>query len=217
MIFDDPVNAIDDEHRESIRRTLFEETFFNETQIILACHGEEFFKDIQNLLSVERVNQSKSFSFLPKIDDSHIRVDRNCAPRNYVVSARKHYDINEIRDALSKSRNALESLTKGKVWRYVNKHGDGNLSIKLRSATAPIELRNLTEQLKTKISKATFTDSNKENVLGPIKMLLGINGDSLEWRYLNKGTHEETDRAEFDRQTVSEIVDALEQLDAAFK
>ena len=217
LIFDDPVNAIDDEHRESIRRTLFEDAFFDDTQIILACHGEEFFKDIQNLLSAEKVGQSKMYSFLPKIDDSHIRVDLNCAPRNYVVAARKHYDNNEIRYSLGKSRQALEGLTKGKVWHYVNKHGDGNLSIKLSSATAPIILRNLTEQLKSKISKAGFTDSNKENVLGPLKMLLGINGDSREWRYLNKGTHEETDRAEFDRQTVSEIVDALEQLDAAFK
>jgi hypothetical protein len=46
-------------------------------------------------------------------------------------------------------------------------------------------------------------------------MLLGINGDSREWRYLNKGTHEEADRAEFDRQSVQQIVAALEQLDAA--
>jgi hypothetical protein len=154
---------------------------------------------------------------LPKIGDSHIRVDLNCAPRNYILSARKHYDGNEIRDALSKSRQALESLTKGKVWRYVNKHGDGNLSIKMRSATAPIELRNLTEQLKTKISKADFSDRNKKDVLVPLETLLGINGASREWRYLNKGTHEEMDRAEFDRHTVGEIVEALEQLDSAFR
>ena len=215
LIFDDPVNAIDDDHRESIRRTMFEDAYFKDKQIILTCHGEEFFKDIQNLLSAEKARQSKTVSFLPKISDTHIRVDQNCSPRNYVIASRTHYDKSEIRDALDKSRKALESFTKGKVWRYVNKHGDGNLSIKLCSATAPIELRNLTEQLKYKIAKADFSDRNKTAVLYPIESLLGISGDSREWRYLNKGTHEEAERAEFDRQTVNKIVTALEQLDVA--
>lgn len=215
LIFDDPVNAIDDDHRESIRRTMFEDSFFEDKQIIIACHGEEFFKDIQNLLPAEEARQSKTFSFLPKINDPHICVDHNCSPRNYVIASRSHFDKNEIRDALDKSRKALESLAKGKVWNYVNRYGDGNLSIKLRSATAPIELRNLTEQLKSKIAKATFTDPSKIAVLSHIESLLGICGNSREWRYLNKGTHEEADRAEFDRQTVNDIVTALEQLDTA--
>jgi hypothetical protein len=217
LIFDDPVNAIDDEHRESIRKTLFEDTFFNNKQIILACHGEEFFKDIQNLLSVKKASQTKTVSFLPKTGDTHILVDLNCSSRNYIITARSHYDRNEIRDALGKSRQALESLTKGKVWRYVNRYGDGNLSIKLRSATAPIELRNLTEQLKTKINKADFSDGNKTAVLTPIESLLGVSGDSREWRYLNKGIHEETDRAEFDSQAVNKIVTALEDIDKALQ
>lgn len=217
LIFDDPVNAIDDDHRESIRRTLFEDAFFNDKQIILACHGEEFFKDIQNLLSAEKANQSKTVSFLPKIGDTHIRVDLNCTSRNYIIAARSHFDKNEIRDALGRSRQALESLTKGKIWRYVNHFGDGNLSIKMRSATAPIELRNLTEQLKSKIGKAIFFDQNKASVFDPLETLLGVSGDSREWRYLNKGTHEEADRAEFDRQTVNQILTAIEKLDEALK
>ena len=215
LIFDDPVNAIDDEHRESIRLTLFEDAFFRAKQIILACHGEEFFKDIQNLLPAQRARDSKTLTFLPKTGDYNIQVDRNCSPRNYLIASRSHFDRNEIREALSKSRQALESLAKGSIWRYVNRHGDGNLSIKMRSPTAPIELRNLTEQLRCKIAKGDFTDTNKAAVLVPIEAMLGINGDSREWRYLNKGTHEETDRAEFNRETVNQIVTALEQIDVA--
>ncbi len=215
LIFDDPVNAIDDDHRESIRRTLFEDQYFAEKQIILTCHGEEFFKDIQNLLPAQLAAQSKSLVFLPRLDESHIRVDFNCAPRNYIIAARGHFDRNEIREALSKSRQALESLTKGKVWRYVNRYGDGNLSLKLRSSTAPIELRNLSEQLKSKVGKVDFGDPNKNFVFDPINALLGVNGNSREWRYLNKGTHEENDRAEFDRNTVAVMISALENLDQA--
>lgn len=219
LIFDDPVNAIDDEHRESIRRTLFEDDFFKGSQIILACHGEEFFKDIQNLLTVKQAKESNTFSFLPKIEEQHIRVDFNCSPRNYIITARNHLELMEIRDALAKSRQALESLTKGKLWQYVHKHGDGNLSIKLRTAKAPIELRNLSDQLKSKISQGGFSDENKDSVLTPLNHLLlaGRNGESREWHYLNKGTHEEVDRAEFDRNTVHQIVSALEELDIAME
>lgn len=165
LIFDDPVNAIDDDHRESIRRTLFEDQFFSGKQIILTCHGEEFFKDIQNLLPAQVAAQTKSITFLPRLEESHINVDFNCAPRNYIIAAREHFNKNEIREALSKSRKAMESLTKGKIWRYVSRYGDGNLSLKLRGASAPIELRNLSEQLKSKIGKPEFSDQNKSTVL----------------------------------------------------
>lgn len=215
LIFDDPVNAIDDDHRESIRKTLFEDAYFSEKQILLTCHGEEFFKDIHNLLSAPEAREAKSFTFLPSNGHQHIRVDFNCAPRNYILAAREHFNRNEIRDALAKSRQALESLTKGKVWKYVTRYGDGNLSLKLRSPSASIELRNLTEQLKRKIVDSNFSDQDKQNVLEPIDTLLGLNGDSREWRYLNKGTHEEGDRAEFDRHTAEVVVSNLERLDIA--
>lgn len=216
LIFDDPVNAIDDDHRESIRRTMFEDSYLINKQIILACHGEEFFKDIQNLLPVEKAKAIRTVSFLPH-HDQNICVDHKCSPRNYIIAASTHIEKNEKRDALDKSRKALESLVKNKVWQYVNKYGDGNLSLKLRSATAPIELRNLTEQLKSKILKEDFSDSEKNAVLLPLEMLLGVDGGSREWRYLNKGTHEEADRTEFDGQIVKEIVIALEQLDNSMK
>lgn len=217
LIFDDPVNAIDDDHRESIRRTLFEDHYFSHKQIILTCHGEEFFKDIQNLLSAEDVRNATLLSFLPRLGEQHVRVDFNCAPRNYILAAREHINRNEVRDALTKSRQALEALTKGKVWRYVSRYGDGYLSLKFRSPSSPIELRGLADQLRSKIGKADFADQNKDQVYGPIDQLLSHSGDSREWRYLNKGTHEENDRSEFDRQTVQLIISSLEQIDAALQ
>jgi len=217
LIFDDPVNAIDDDHRESIRRTLFEDQYFMDKQIILTCHGEEFFKDIQNLLPAADTRNARLLSFLPQLGEQHVRVDFNCAPRNYILAARNHMIRNEVRDALAKSRQGLEALTKGKVWKYVSRFGDGNLSLKFRSASSPIELRGLTEQLRSKIAKADFSDPNKASVYDPIDQLLNRSGDSREWRYLNKGTHEENDRLEFDRQTVELIIMSLEQIDAALQ
>lgn len=217
LIFDDPVNAIDDDHRESIRRTLFEDQLFAGKQIILTCHGEEFFKDIQNLLPAQVAAEAQLITFLPRLEEPHINVDFNCAPRNYIIAARDHFNKDEIREALSKLRKAMESLTKGKIWSYVSKYGDGNLSLKLRAASAPIELRNLSEQLKSRIAKDDFSDPDKSSVMEPLSTLIGVNGSSREWRYLNKGTHEENDRAEFDRSTVSIMISALESLDQAMQ
>lgn len=133
------------------------------------------------------------------------------------ASGKKNYyaRLPKGHEALAKSRQALESLTKDKVWKYVHKHGDGYLSIKLRSANDSIELRNLSEQLRKQISKSDFTDPEKDKILAPINNLLGFDGNSREWRYLNKGTHDEQDRAEFDRHTVSIMLTALEALDQA--
>lgn len=217
LIFDDPVNAIDDDHRESIRRTLFEDPYFSQKQIILTCHGEEFFKDIQNLLPAAETRNARLLTFLPRLGEQHVRVDFNCAPRNYILAARNHIDRNEVRDALAKSRQGLEALTKGKVWKYVSRFGDGSLSLKFRSASSPIELRGLAEQLRSKIAKADFSDPNKARVYDPIDQLLNRSGDSREWRYLNKGTHEENDRSEFDRQTVELIIMSLEQIDSVLQ
>ena len=215
LIFDDPVNAIDDDHREAIRRTLFEDDYFQGRQIILTCQGEEFFKDIQNLLGAEKTKASRRLTFLPQLGEKHIRIDFQSAPRNYLVAAQVYLEKLETRNALEKARQSLEALTKDKIWRYVSKHGDGNLSIKLRTANSPIELRNLTEQLKRKLSQPEFTHVAKDSVLNPITKLLGISGDSREWRYLNKGTHEEANRAEFDLSTVKSIIGYLSDLDTA--
>lgn len=215
LIFDDPVNAIDNEHREAIRRVFFEGDLFADKQIVLACHGEEFFKDIQNLLPQEAAKETKRFSFLPKLGDGELRIDHGSTHRNYIIASRDHFDRGEVRDSLAKSRRALETLTKDKLWRLLSKFGDSNLSIKMRFANAPIELRNLAEQLRKGFNKEACSLPEKTNILEAIDSLLGISGESREWRYLNKGTHEESDREEFDRLVVGKILEQLEKIDAA--
>lgn len=65
-----------------------------------------------SILLSSTARQAKFFSFLPRLGDQHIRVAFNCAPRNYILAARGHIHRYEVREALAKSRQALESLTK---------------------------------------------------------------------------------------------------------
>ncbi|KAB2553528.1 hypothetical protein D3P02_00895 [Escherichia coli] len=43
--------------------------------------------------------------------------------------------------------------------------------------------------------------------------ILGIPVNNLVWTYLNKGTHEEADRDDFDGELVESVVQTLEELD----
>jgi hypothetical protein len=47
VIFDDVVNAIDDEHRDGIWRTFFEDGLLDGKQVVLTSHAEEFLHRIQ--------------------------------------------------------------------------------------------------------------------------------------------------------------------------
>ncbi len=213
LLFDDPVNAIDDDHRMGIRKTLFEDEHFSDTQIILTCHGEDFYKDIQNLLGREKVKKSLFYSFLPHDGDNQIKVDSSPTPKNYVVSAKNHLEKGDIRYALADSRRALEMLG-NRIWSFLNNKDKGALSITMRSPNSKPELKNLVQQLRKKLNDNAFTHTKKADLIEGLDLLLGVNDDSREWIYLNKGTHEEEDRSEFDRSIVQVIVESLVYLDS---
>lgn len=216
LIFDDPVNAIDDEHRSSIRKTLFEDAYFASKQIILACHGEEFFKDIHQLIGAEQSRQSCSYIFQAQDDEKHVVFISQRQPKNYVAAANELFSTGEVRDALMMSRRALESLTI-KVWWHFVRSGGGQISISKRNPDAAWDLRILTEKLCSEYGKAGFEISNKEIIVNSLGIVLGKSGADTKWLYLNKGTHEEEDRSEFDRDTVRVVITALTELDAALK
>lgn len=217
LIFDDPVNAIDDEHRGAIRETLFNDSYFEQTQIILAIHGEEFFNNTHQILGKQKAAASESYIFSSQNPDKHIYVHSLQRPKNYVLVAKELYSRGEYRDALMSSRRALEHLC-NRTWFHYGKHSDRNdssISVSRRSPDQPWDLRILAENLKTKINASRGNIPNKTEILSALTSLLGPSGTSPCWRYLNKGTHGEDDLPEFDQHIVGIIVASLEQLDSA--
>lgn len=218
LIFDDPVNAIDDEHRQAIRETLFIDDYFKGKHLILAIHGEEFFNRTHQIIGKEAAKETCSYLFSPK-EDHHIRVNSLNRPKNYVLAARELYDTGEYRDSLMSARRALENLTE-RAWYHYGKHcdkADSPISVARRAPNQPWDLRCLADNLKSKFNKSKADIPSKDQIICSLSTVLGNDAKQPPWTYLNKGTHDETDLPEFDQKTVNQIVTALEQLDVALK
>ena len=93
-------------------------------------------------------------------------------------------------------------------------HQRQQLNLLLAGVGAEPALRNLCEALVKKLRDAqTFNHANKDPLLTAYGRVLGIPVNNLVWTYLNKGTHEEAERDDFDGELVEAVVQTLEELD----
>lgn len=214
IVFDDAINAIDHDHRSGIRETIFESDHFADTQLIVTCHSNEFIKDIQQHLPAQRRNDCQIYLFRNHTGNYQPRVSGNVAIRNYVAKARASRDNLDHREALAACRQGLEMLSE-KVWRWLGSHELGLLNLQLTGVGAEPGLRNLCEALRKRLEEATtFNHANKPLLVAAYGRILGIPAANLVWTYLNKGTHEEVNRDDFDADLVESVVQTLEEMDA---
>jgi recombinational DNA repair ATPase RecF len=213
IVFDDVINAIDHDHRSGIRETVFESDHFAQTQLIVTCHSNEFIKDIQQHLPANRRNDCQVYLFRNHNGNYQPRVTGNVASRNYVIKARASKNALDDREALAYSRQALEMLSE-KTWRWLVSHDLGVLNLQLAGVGAEPGLRNLCEAIFRRLNDATtFAHANKPLLQVIYGRILGIPAANLVWAYLNKGTHEEANRDDFDAALVESVVQTLEELD----
>ncbi|GIO20601.1 ATPase [Oceanobacillus oncorhynchi subsp. incaldanensis] len=210
VIFDDVVNAIDDEHRRGIIETILENESIKNKQLIITTHGEEFVKQLEN--NVPKKDYAKSvtridFLKTEELKKITVKLDQS---RNYLVIAQQRLEEGQLRDSLANGRRALESLM-NKLWKKLAKKYNVQLSVSMRSPERPPELMSTAQALRKFIFKHTV---GCENVISSLDTLLGMKSKHLlEWNYLNKGTHEEERIEEFDRTVIKEMIELLVQID----
>lgn len=208
LVFDDAVNAIDDEHRLGIRDTLFDNADLASKQIIVTCHGEEMIKDIENALgSQNAAADCHTYTLHPHEGNRYLRVEA-AAPRNYILEAQCAVAAGRIRSSLGCARRATEAIT-SQTWRFLKNKGLGELSLKLDRHGGKIELNNLATQLKKAIDTGTFTHPRKAKLSVGFAAML----DNRHWQVINAGTHEEAGRPDFPRELVAEVIGNLAMLD----
>ncbi|HCI1651735.1 TPA: AAA family ATPase [Pseudomonas aeruginosa] len=214
VVFDDAINAIDHDHRAGIREAIFENDNFLDMQLVVTCHSNEFIKDIQQHLPQRQREQCTVFLFRHHTGDYQPRITRNVPTGNYIAQARAAKDLLNDRGALAACRQALEMLTE-KTWGWLASHDLGLLSLQLAGVGKEPALRNVCDAILKKLREAgTFNHASKDRLVAAYGRILGIPEANLVWTYLNKGTHEEADRDDFDGEVVETVIQTLQELDA---
>ncbi|WP_241123557.1 ATP-binding protein [Achromobacter xylosoxidans] len=214
VIFDDVVNAIDDDHRDGIWRTFFEDGLLDGKQVILTSHAEEFLHRIQQELGARRAGAIKRYKFLPHQGEHELRVDSDPPTKNYVLLAQKALAADEKREALRQARPALESLT-DRLWTWLGRRADGRIELKLGGPRSPWELNNKCAKLRSAVDRISAQHAGAPAVVAALTQLLGVGSGSMEWGCLNSGVHDSQRDHEFDRAIVTVVVESVAALDAA--
>lgn len=206
IIFDDIVNAIDDEHRNGVANLLIKHDDFKDIQIILSTHGDQFIMKLKDRLgSIKSKKDSVIYKFLPadSLLERGVIVEYSDA-KTPIEAARKKYEDNELKDAASKCRQAMESISYN-LWGKISDTADGQISVAMRSPKSQPDLASIRDALIKKSKKIQGMDAITKN-LEVIKL-------QDNWRVLNKGTHFEDEQPEFDRSDVKTVLDVLTLLD----
>ncbi len=214
VIFDDVVNAIDDEHRNGIWRTFFEDGQLDGKQVILTSHAEEFLQRIQQELGAGRAATIKRYKFLPHQGEHELRIDSDPPTKNYILLAQQALGNEEKREALRQARPALESLT-DRLWRWLGKRANGRIELKLAGPRSPWELNDKCTKLRSSVRRIMDQHEGAPDVHAALDNLLGVGSGSIEWSCLNSAVHDSERDHEFDRATVQIVVDSVVALDAA--
>lgn len=216
LLLDDAVNAIDHDHREGIRTTLFAHPELIKKQLIITCHSPEFIKDIHN----QHAPKAALYILRHHDGDHHPRVSGGNT-RNYIDQASGCLADNDLRGALSHSRQALEGLV-SRMWKKLSNDTPdlARFALELRGPGASPDARNVAEVLLSTITKALAAGTLKEPWdvrRDQLDAILKAKVNSRAWFSLNKGTHEEEDREDFEEPTVRRIVQALVSIDQSFQ
>lgn len=100
FIFDDVVNAIDDEHRTGVINEIFETNKYKAKQIILTTHGEDFIKRLENQLPNKHLSKTlKRYDLVRNKNGRDIVIleDQN---RQYLEKAKVSLDTSKIKDGM---------------------------------------------------------------------------------------------------------------------
>ena len=203
LVFDDIVNSIDDDHRDGVAQLLVTHPDFSETQMILTCHGEFFVSTLESYIN--NTKEYDRYMFLPADTLAErgvvIHYQDSTVPLNI---ARRKFESNELKEVGAKCRQAVEGIT-SKLWsKIVN--GGGKISVQLRQLDSRPDLFQIVSGLSsaTKNKKIPGT----EHIHG---LLEELQSDRM-WLLLNKGTHVDKKIPEFNRVTMKELLELVEEL-----
>ncbi len=148
IIYDDIVNAIDDEHRDGIAELLLNHPILKERQHIITCHGEYFINKLEHKLGASRTSKEvNSFRFIPSDSNEQrgIKVTTGNS-RHYIVIAEQALVADERKRVAGSCRQAIEALSES-LWKKLNNKLNINLSVKMRIPNGSPDLSSVIDGL----------------------------------------------------------------------
>lgn len=207
VIFDDIVNAIDDEHRNGVANLLIKHEDFKDVQIILSTHGDQFIMKLKDRLGSSKSSKdSHIYKFLPadSLTERGVIVEYSDS-KTPIEVAQSKYASNELKDAASKCRQAMESISYN-LWNKIANTANGQIAVSMRSPKAQPDLASIRDAL----IKKSKSIKGMESITANLELIK----QQDNWRVLNKGTHFEDEQPEFDRVDVKTVLDILTALDS---
>ena len=210
IIFDDIVNAVDDEHRTAIRELLTQHPEIVSKQKIISCHGQDFIRMLKEAIPSDQQQASEvmSYTFLDNKDGRSISVSDTDTCQNYIVLAEESYGVGNDKLCLDNLRKSLELLNK-KVWkRLYNKHKCA-LTVKIWTPTREPDLRSVCDSLIRELNRLAriIADQNHQELSDLYQRLLP------HWQYFNDGTHGNELLEEFEKPIIKALLDSIKEIE----
>ncbi len=210
IIFDDIVNAVDDEHRTAIREILTQHPEIVSKQQIISCHGPEFIRMLKQAIPSDQQQASEvmSYTFLDNKEGRSISVSDTDTFQNYIVMAEESYGLGNDKLCLDNLRKTLELLNT-KVWkRLYNKHRSA-LTVKMWIPNREPDLRSVCDSLIKELDrlKKIASGQHHQELSDLYKSLLPY------WQYFNDGTHGNELLEEFEKPVVKTLLDSIKQIE----
>lgn len=198
LIFDDIVNAIDDDHRDGIAELLLNHSDLKNKQQIITCHGEMFINKLEHKLGASVASKDvKHYRFvaLDSVERRGIQIAGGDS-KHYLLKAKMALDEDDRKDAAFYCRRAMESISE-QLWKKLDKKININLTVKMRSPTGKPDLSTVVDSLNKEMSNI----SGCKELNNQLKQLK----DKYNWSLQNKGTHEEGSLPEFERTDIKNL------------
>lgn len=89
------------------------------------------------------------------------------------------------------------------------------VTLRLSGPRSPWELNNKYNKIRASLRRNSSQSDGVLTSVNALNSLLGVDNGSIEWGYLNSGTHDSQRDDEFDRAAVNTIVQTINSLDQA--
>lgn len=212
VIFDDVVNAIDDDHRTSIAELITSHTEICNRQCIVTTHGSNYIETLENKIP-QKVYEEKvtRIIFINPIEKGKINVSSKISSANLLVKAQEHFEENDHSNCLTFCRKSVEKLSED-AWQLYFKISKKPIELRLRSKKDHPESSNIFNKLIKEFG--TLNIDAFDDLITNMKAIVEHDKkNNILWTSMNAGTHHSEREFEFEGSQIRELLNLLKKSD----